>query len=147
MHRLDAFRDYAIGLFRIVVGFLFACHGVKSLFGVLGADGPTPFGVWPYWWAAAIELTVGGLVLLGVGTRLAALLGSGSMAYAFFVVHLPDALLPIQNGGEMAALFCWSLLLLAVVGPGRFALGNAIAAHRTGATSRSELSRPSTTLA
>ncbi len=51
-------------LVRIVVGFLFACHGAASLFGVLGGavgthGGTVPFGAWPGWWAAAIQL-VGG---------------------------------------------------------------------------------------
>ena len=59
-----------------------------------------------------------------VKRRWAAVLGSGSMAYAYFSVHLPTGLFPIQNGGEAAALFCWGLLVVAVVGPGRFALGN-----------------------
>ena len=130
MHRLDAAREYAIGLFRIVVGFLFACHGVKTLFGVLGAHDTAPVGAWPGWWAALIQLVAGVLVLLGIGTRLAALLGSGSMAFAYFTVHLPKALFPIENGGEAAAMFCWALLVLAFVGPGRFALAGVLSALR-----------------
>lgn len=31
--RLDTAQSYALGLFRIVVGLLFACHGAASLFG------------------------------------------------------------------------------------------------------------------
>lgn len=130
MHRLDAARDYALGLFRIVVGFLFACHGVKTLFGVLGAHDTAPVGAWPGWWAALIQLVAGGLVLLGAGTRIAALIGSGSMAYAYFSVHVPQGLFPIENGGEAAAMFCWALLLLAFTGPGRLALGGALSALR-----------------
>jgi len=61
-------------------------------------------------------------------TRSAAVLGSGSMAYAYFTVHQAAGVLPIVNGGEQAAVFCWSLLLLAVTGPGAFALGSAISA-------------------
>ena len=34
--RLNSAQPYALGLFRIVVGLLFACHGAASLFGVLG---------------------------------------------------------------------------------------------------------------
>src|SRR3712207_1506738 len=65
-------------IFRIVVGFLFACHGAASLFGILGgADGVSgaavPFGVWPYWWAAVIEFVGGILVALGLLTRVAAI--------------------------------------------------------------------------
>ncbi|WP_290058895.1 DoxX family protein [Amycolatopsis solani] len=124
MHRLDPAREHIIGLYRIVIGFLFACHGLKTLFGLFGAKAPTAVGAWPGWWAALIQLVCGVLVCVGFGTRVAAVLGSGSMAYAYFTSHAPDGLFPIQNGGEAATLFCWSLLVVAFVGPGRFALGN-----------------------
>lgn len=122
MHRLDAAREHVTGLYRIVIGFLFACHGFKTVFGLFGAKAPTPVGTWPGWWAAVIQLVCGVLICLGVFTRPAAILGSGSMAYAYFAVHQPMALWPIQNGGEAAALFCWALLFIAVSGPGRLAL-------------------------
>jgi putative oxidoreductase len=124
MHRLDTAREHVIGLYRIVIGFLFACHGIKTLFGLLGAKAPAAVGAWPGWWAAVIQLVCGVLVCVGLATRPAAVLGSGSMAFAYFTVHMPTGLLPIQNGGEAATLFCWGLLIVVFVGPGRFALGN-----------------------
>jgi putative oxidoreductase len=60
--------------------------------------------------------------MVGFGTRYAALLCSGSMAYAYFTVHQVDALLPVQNGGEKAALFCFAFLLIAFLGSGTWAL-------------------------
>ncbi|WP_329026095.1 MULTISPECIES: DoxX family protein [unclassified Streptomyces] len=120
-HHLDRARPYTLGLFRIVIGSLFTCHGIASLFGVLGRE-TLRAGTWPGWYAAVIQLAAGTLVALGLGTRTAAFLGSGSMAFAYFDVHQPAALLPIENGGEPAALFCWTLLLLAFTGPGAFAL-------------------------
>lgn len=122
MHRLDPAREHVIGLYRIVVGFLFACHGLKTVFGLFGATAPMPAGSWPGWWAAVIQLVCGLLVCLGVFARPAGIVGSGSMAYAYFTVHQPTGLWPIQNGGEAAVMFCWALLLIAVIGPGRFAL-------------------------
>ncbi|MGW4154342.1 DoxX family protein [Micromonospora chersina] len=115
-----------LSLFRMVTGLLFLCHGAASLFGVLGGNPMTgkavPVGEWPGWWAALIQLVCGALVLVGLFTRPAALLASGSMAYAYFVVHQPHGALPLANGGEPAALFCWSFLLVAVLGPGTWAL-------------------------
>ncbi|MCU1684053.1 MAG: DoxX family protein [Amycolatopsis sp.] len=140
MHRLNDARDHALGLFRIVLGFLFACHGAKTIFGILGAKAPAAFGTWPGWWAALIQLVGGVLVLLGVGTRIAALISSGSMAFAYFTVHVENGLWPINNGGEAAAMFCWTFLLIAVAGPGRFALGTVLTARSQG-----QRSQPSTT--
>lgn len=116
---------HAIAAFRIVTGLLFASHGAASLFGILGGapDGGTVgFGVWPDWYASVIELVTGSLVVLGLATRAAALLASGSMAYAYFTVHQPRAWWPLENGGEAAAMFCWVFLLLVFTGPGALAL-------------------------
>ncbi|HEY4018515.1 MAG TPA: DoxX family protein [Pseudonocardiaceae bacterium] len=114
-------------IFRIVVGFLFACHGAASLFGVFGGasgthGGTVAFGTWPDWWAAVIELIGGVLVALGIGTRVAALIGSGAMAFAYFTVHIKHGLLPLENSGEPAALYSWIFVLIAVIGPGPWAL-------------------------
>ncbi|MEV6523835.1 DoxX family protein [Longispora sp. NPDC051575] len=122
-------------LFRVVVGLLFASHGASSLFGVfggaMGQGGTVPSGSWPGWYAAVIQLAGGILVLLGLGTRIAALICSGSMAYAYFVVHQEVALHPLQNGGELSALFAWAFLLIAIVGPGALSVDALISRART----------------
>ncbi|MEU7848844.1 DoxX family protein [Micromonospora parva] len=125
-----------LSLFRIVIGLLFTLHGLTSVFGLFGGNPVTgaaiPPGTWPGWWAALIQLVCGALVLAGLFTRPAALLASGSMAYAYFVVHQPDHLLPLHNGGELSALFCWSFLLIAALGPGSWALDTLLARRRDG---------------
>jgi putative oxidoreductase len=127
-----------LGLFRILVGLSFAIHGLSKLFGkpeIPHGGHVAAFASWPSWWAGVIELVAGGLVMLGLGTRIAALLCSGSMAYAFLTVHLnSDGILPIQNGGENAVLFCWSFFLIAIIGPGAFAVDALI--PRTGHSPR-----------
>ena len=121
-------------LFRIVVGILFISHGLSSVFGLLGGNRGTgeaiPVGTWPGWYAAVIQLVCGGLVLIGLFTRPAAVLASGSMAYAYFVVHQQNGLMPIQNGGVTVALYAWSFLAIAVVGAGPWALDALIARRR-----------------
>ncbi|MGK4584132.1 DoxX family protein [Kitasatospora sp. HPMI-4] len=133
----DRARPHVLALFRVVVALLFTCHGAAGLFGVLGgAHGRTvPLGQWPGWWAALIQLAGGVLVLLGFGTRPAALLCSGSMAYAYFSVHQGHALWPIENGGEPAVLFCWAFLAIAVTGPGSLAVDR-LRPYPTGRTVR-----------
>lgn len=133
---LNKAQPYALGLFRIVVGLLFACHGAASLFGVLGGamgGGTIDAGTWPGWYAAVIQLVGGGLVLLGLGTRVAALIASGSMAYAYFKVHQPETLWPLQNGGEASAMFCWAFLLLVFTGSGALGLDRLFAKRSTAA--------------
>ncbi|OLF06776.1 DoxX family protein [Actinophytocola xinjiangensis] len=117
------FQDRVIGATRVVVAFLFVCHGLGGVFGLFGTVA-TPVGAWPNWWAHIIELVAGTAIALGLFTRPAALLCSGAMAFAYFTVHQPQALFPISNNGELAALFCWTFLLIAVIGPGAFALDN-----------------------
>lgn len=131
--RLNRSQPYALSLFRFVVGLLFAFHGAATLFGVMGGN-QAETGAWPGWYAAAIQLVCGTLVALGLGTRAAAFLASGSMAYAYFTAHQPEALLPIQNGGEASAMFCWAFLLLVFTGPGAIALDRLFGSRDTAAT-------------
>ncbi|WP_150240993.1 DoxX family protein [Nocardiopsis quinghaiensis] len=132
----DRLRGPVLSLFRMVTGFLFLLHGAASLFGVLGGNRGTglavELGVWPSWWAALIQLVCGTLVLAGLATRGSAVLASGSMAYAYFVVHQPRGLLPPDNGGELAALYCWAFLLIAALGPGTWALDTLLGRLRGG---------------
>ena len=138
--RLNSAQPYAIGLFRIVIGLLFACHGAVSLLGVLGGmDGKgatVETGAWPNWYAAVIELVGGSLVLLGLGTRIAAFIASGAMAYAYFKVHQPQDLWPINNQGEGAAMYSWSMFLLVFTGSGAFGLDRLFSGHSSSAADK-----------
>ncbi len=112
--------------FRIVIGFLFTCHGLQKLFGLFGGFPMSPTGrveVASLVGAAAIiELIGGPLVALGVRARLAAFICSGEMAAAYFMAHQPQGLLPIENKGELAVLYSFGFLLIACLGPGPFTL-------------------------
>jgi len=101
---------------RIVVGLLFACHGAQKLFGVLGgqqAELASKFGV-----AGIIELVGGVMIAIGFLTGTAAFIASGEMAYAYFTAHMPKGGAPIQNGGELAVLYCFVFLYIASRGVG-----------------------------
>jgi putative oxidoreductase len=106
---------------RIVVGFLFLCHGAQKLFGVLGGDRVALASV--YGVAGVIELAAGLLVVIGLLTRWAAFVASGQMAVAYFTVHLPQGFWPIQNGGELAAMYAFVFLFIATHGDGIWAAG------------------------
>jgi putative oxidoreductase len=111
---------------RIVAGALLACHGAQKLFGLFG-KAAQPVGS-QLWIGGVIELVGGVLVALGVQARIAAFLVSGTMAVAYFQFHWKLAVagarfLPIVNGGELAVVYCFVFLLIAVRGPGPHALG------------------------
>jgi len=114
MKFLDSVRPQIIAATRIVVGFLFAQHGVDKFFGVFGGRPGElePISIV----GGAIELVGGALVCIGLQTRLAAFICSGTMAVAYFLYHQPQGMLPIQNDGELAAVYSWTFLLLAAIG-------------------------------
>jgi putative oxidoreductase len=129
MRNTKAFHGHITSLYRVVLGLLFTCHGAASLFGILGgaAGGGTVSPLhWPDGTAALIQFIGGILVLIGLATRTSAVVCSGSMAYAYFTVHVHHGLFPIENGGELAALFAWSFLMVAILGPGPLSLDAAI---------------------
>jgi putative oxidoreductase len=110
---LDSFRPQIIAATRIVVGFLFAQHGFVKFFGVLG-EGPDELD-WVLILGGGIELVGGAMVCIGLQTRLAAFICSGQMAVAYFLFHQSYGPLPIQNDGELAAIYSWAFLLLAAI--------------------------------
>jgi putative oxidoreductase len=130
MRFLRADRHIA-SLYRAVLGLLITCHGAASLFGVFGGH-TISAAHWPTGVAALIQLVGGALVLVGLATRPAAVLVSGSMAYAYFDVHQRHAVMPIQNGGELAVLFCWGFLIIAILGPGPLSFDALINRMRVG---------------
>jgi len=130
MRNLKSLDRHATSLYRAVLGLLFACHGAATLFGVFGGavgTGKTLSALqFPDGTAALIELVGGALVLVGLATRPVAVLCSGTMAYAYFTVHVFHGLFPIENGGELAALFSWGFLMVAIFGPGPLSLDQVI---------------------
>ncbi|MDQ7805030.1 DoxX family protein [Amycolatopsis sp. A133] len=122
-----------VGASRIVISFLFGFHGLQGFGffgGIDGQGGGVPFGSWPGWWGSVLELAGAVLLLIGLASRPAAILLSGVMAYAYFTVHAPMALLPLQNMGEPSAVYAWVFLLFAAIGPGRFAVDALIKRRR-----------------
>lgn len=113
---LGRFAPQLYALMRVVVGLLFAFHGAQKLFGLFG--GPqmaltSKFGV-----AGIIEFFGGLMIALGFLTGTAAFIASCEMAYAYFTAHLPKGNVPIQNGGELALLYCFVFLYIAARGVG-----------------------------
>ena len=122
---LDRHAALIMGITRIMVGLLLLEHGTAKLlhFPLVPdfANGPLPPMVLA---SGVIELVGGALLALGLFSRIAAFICSGMMAVAYFMVHAPQGLYPILNGGELAVVYCFLFLTLAAAGPGRLALNN-----------------------
>lgn len=112
-------------IMRIIVAFTFSLHGYQKFFGLfggMGGKGATPPHFSLMWTAGVLETFGGLLVLAGLFTRPAAFVLAGEMAFAYFRAHQPRALWPIQNGGELAVVYCFVFLYLSAAGPGPLSL-------------------------
>jgi putative oxidoreductase len=125
---LGQYSLYLYAIMRIVVGFLYACHGAQKLFGVLGGYGPDG-GTAPLFslmgLAGVIEFFGGLCIMLGWLTGYVAFIASGEMAAAYFMAHYPRGFWPIENNGELAALYCFVFLYMASVGAGVWSIDRA----------------------
>jgi putative oxidoreductase len=117
---LGRFAPYFYGILRIVAGLLFAFHGAQKLFGVFGGRQVTLMSQMGA--AGAIELVCGLMIAIGVLTGVAAFIASGEMAAAYFIAHWPKGPVPIQNGGELAVVYCFLFLYIAARGTGPYSL-------------------------
>jgi putative oxidoreductase len=128
MDRLfSRYEPVAYALFRFVFGLLFACHGVQKILGGLGGQkvsGPKML------LAGWIELGGGALIALGLFSGIAAFIASGEMAFAYFTAHAPKGFWPIENKGELAVLYCFAFLFIAVQGSGRYSIQAALSRGR-----------------
>ena len=114
----------AYSLLRVVAGLMFSFHGMQKLFGVL-SQFKAPAGT-QLWFGAIIELVCGLAIAAGVLTRPAALLASGTMAVAYVQFHWKLAFgakfFPTVNQGELALLYAFLFLFIAMSGAGRWSV-------------------------
>jgi putative oxidoreductase len=133
------YAPHVLAVLRIVAGLLFLEHGTVKLFGFPLDAAPGQQELWTLFGiAAVIELVTGGLIVLGLFTRVAAFLASGEMAVGYWMVHAPQSPYPAVNGGDAAILFCFVFLYLAAAGPGALSLDELVRKRRPEAQSYSQ---------
>ena len=116
----------------MVAGFMFIAHGTQKLFNAPpGQTGPVPVASF-MGFAGTLELVGGLLILAGLFTRPTAFILSGMMAVAYFMAHAPGGFLPLVNRGELAVLYCFVFLYLAVAGGGTWSADRALGWDRPG---------------
>jgi putative oxidoreductase len=118
---LNPWAPRVLSVVRIVAGLIFLTHGTQKLLGFPASDmNPPMFSI--FWFAGLIELVAGTLITIGLFTRPAAFIASGSMAFAYFIAHAPQNFFPALNGGDAAILYCFFFLYLVFAGPGSWSV-------------------------
>jgi len=108
-------------LMRIIVGLLFFAHGTSKVLG-FPAPAPEQAPFFVIWIAGGLECIGGGLIAVGLWTRWAAFISAGLMAAAYWLAHGTNSFFPINNGGELAVLYCFVFLYISARGSGPWAL-------------------------
>jgi putative oxidoreductase len=114
-----------LSILRIIASFLFIQHGTNKILGYPlnpGDQWNAPELFTMRWFAGVLELFGGILLLLGLFTRPVAFILSGQMAVAYFYAHANQGFWTLLNRGELAALYSFLFLYLAVVGGGIWSL-------------------------
>jgi len=120
---LSKWQPTALSLLRFIAGLLLFQYGVAKLlkfpagtmfekvelFSLIGAAG-------------TLELVLGGLLMIGLFSRIVAFILSGEMAFAYFIGHFPKGFFPLFNNGTAAILFCFACLYLATAGGGPYSI-------------------------
>ena len=113
------FQPIALSLLRFITGLLLFQYGVAK---ILKFPAGTQFDKVELFsligTAGMIELVFGGLLMIGLFSRIVAFILSGEMAFAYFMGHFPKSFFPLLNNGTAAILFCFACLYLSTAGGG-----------------------------
>lgn len=127
---LSPFTEKVYAVLRIFSGFLLTFAGAQKLFGIFWNPAhPRPGVGSQIWIGAVIELVAGAAVMIGLFTRSAAFLLSGTMAVAYWQFHVfmsqvpgVGRFIPGVNQGIPAAVLCFVFLYIACKGPGPWSI-------------------------
>jgi putative oxidoreductase len=125
MNNESSSHSWGLTILRVVVGIVFFAHGWQKVFGfgihgvagLMGSVGiPLPLvsaGI-----VMAVEFLGGALLILGVGTRLAAGLNAIDMVVAILAVHLKNGFFAQTMGVELPLTLLAACVCLMMAGPG-----------------------------
>ncbi len=113
-----------LSILRIVAALVFIQPGLMKLFGfpVAMPGGNTANFPSEIWFAGALEVFGGALMLFGLCSCPVAFILSGEMAVAYFQAHAPQSVWTVVNHGGDAVLFCFIWLYISAAGAGPWSL-------------------------
>ncbi len=139
MDRLERLKPLALLLMRCALGLIFMFHGKPKLFGQTAAFMQffTRLGIPAQlvYFVGVLELFGGALLILGLFTRVPALLLAIEMGVAIWKVHLVHGVYSVRDFEFPLALLT-AALTLATVGAGAISLDQAIFGKRPRAKGR-----------
>jgi putative oxidoreductase len=135
---------WGTALLRVWLGILFVMHGYlggvvlgpEALAGYTTRMGfPEDAGIALGWYLIAAHLVGGALLVVGLWTRVAALVNVPVMAGAVFLLHLPQGFFMTEAGGyEFTLTVLIATLAVMLLGAGALSVDHALAARRTALT-------------
>jgi putative oxidoreductase len=118
-------------ILRLTLGILILLHGIAKITGGLDfiTNTVTSAGLPAFvaYGAYVGEVLAPILVILGLYARIGALLIAVNMLFALFLVHRAELFSLNQTGGwaiELQAMFLFGAVVVAMIGPGRFAVNS-----------------------
>lgn len=78
----------------------------------------------------------GGALLAAGCSRAVAFIAFGELALAYWMVHVPARYYPLVNGGDLAVMFCFALLLFVFDGPGAWSFDSLLTKRAPKSTTR-----------
>jgi putative oxidoreductase len=133
--------DFGLLLIRVIFGLVFAAHGAQKLFGWFGGYGLAGTGGWmesmgfrpgkTFATAAGLGEFAGGVLFtLGFLGAVGPALMLSVMLVASITVHRKNGLFTTNNGIELPLLYATAAVGVALIGPGRYSLDQALGDYR-----------------
>jgi len=130
---LERLKPASLLLLRWALGLIFFYHGWPKLFGktqiFIQAFEGLGLPAWSVYAVGIVELFGGGLLILGLFTRVAAILLTLDMAGAMWKYNLGEGFQAVQEY-ELPLVLCAAALLLATTGAGAISLDQLIYGRR-----------------
>jgi putative oxidoreductase len=128
---LTKLQPIAHNAWRIIIGFTFFTHGGQKLFSWFGGNAVGEMislrGL-----AGILEFFGGLAIIAGLQTRYVAFVLSGEMAVAYWYQHVGNGgLWHWANGGELAAVYCLTFLIMSTIGGGEFSVDGMLKKGKT----------------
>src|SRR5579863_191855 len=128
---LSSWEPYARSVMRIVLAFVFSLHGFRILYGMFpqlarrGGVARMPLDTLPQF-TGYVAIAAGALLVLGLLTRVTALVLALQALAAYVFVAAPRGAVPLRAGANEVLLYFFVFLYLTVVGGGPWSLDDLI---------------------